>query len=284
MTTNSKLSCPALGMAFLAFSLISLTLLPSNVAASQRVQSSELSSSMPVWGSVVRTGAKPPARARLTSCVRSRFYDGRRIEFSGRMTTFTDTPGAAQTMQIRFDVYRKFNGRKRNRYKRVKGTGLGKWLPASDPAATVYIREITLQGVETYARYKARVRFRWLRADGTVEWHRARTTKSCHQRIGLPQLVTKSSKRVPVAGSLQENYVVSVFNAGRSEAVNVPVFLSVDDGEPQGTIISSLAARRSVEVSFNATACNVFHKISLDPERTLRLRRTSRSWKPFYCR
>ncbi|MGB1582377.1 MAG: hypothetical protein ACPHCI_01160 [Solirubrobacterales bacterium] len=282
--TNSKLSCSALGMACVALSLISLALLASNASASQNVQSHELSSSMPIWKSVVRTGAKPPARARMTTCRRSRFYDGRRVEFSGRMTAFTSTPGAAQTMQIRFDVYRKFNGRKRNRYKRVKGTGLGKWLPASDPAATVYIREITLQGVETYARYKARVRFRWLRADGTVEWQRVRTTKSCHQKIGLPQLVTKGTKRLPVVGSPQENYVVTVFNAGRSEAVNVPVFLSVDDGSPQGTIVSSLAARRSVEVNFNAAPCNVFHKISLDPERTLRLRRTSRSWMPFNCR
>ncbi len=284
MTTNSKLLCSALGMALLAFSLLSLTLLASNAAATQSVHSNELSSSLPIWNSAVRTGATPPARARMTSCVRSRFYDARRIEFSGRMTTFNSPPGAAQTMQIRFDVYRKFNGRKRNRYKRVKGTGLGKWLPASDPAATVYIREITLQGVETYARYKARVRFRWLRADGTTEWHRVRTTKSCHQKIGLPQLVTKASRRVPVAGSPQENYVVTVFNAGRSEAVNVPVFISVDDGPAQGTIISSLAARRSVEASFNATACSAFHKVSLDPKRTLRLRRTSRSWKPFDCR
>lgn len=276
MSTNSKLSFPLLGAALAVVSIFALSLLTSDASAAQKVQLQESSSSISLRPSALAPGAKPPASAGLKSCVSARYYDGRRIVFSGRMEAFTDKLPAEQTLQMRFDVYRKVN--EQRKFKRLKGTGLGQWLAASDPAATVYIRELSLQGVETAAIYKSRVKFRWLRSDGTVEWRRTRTTKPCKQRIGLPRLVVTKSKRVPISGSNQENFVISVFNAGKSEAVNVPLFFKVDDGAPQGTIVSSIGPRQSADASFNAPACQQRYDARIDPEATLRLVNTYRAW------
>ena len=182
---------------------------------------------------------------------------------------------------MKFDVSRKL--REHRKYKKVKGTGLGQWLPASDPAATIYVRELALEGVETAAHYRARVTYRWLGSDGSVEFKRARTTKPCHQRVGLPKLVYGSSKRVPGAAGTEENFIVSVFNAGASEAANVPVFLSIDNAVAQGTIVGSIGPQQSVDVSFTGSACQSEYAVAIDPFSALRLGTTSRAWVPTIC-
>lgn len=280
MSTKSKLSCPALGTAFLVVSFFAFALLASNAAAAPTVQTHEQSSRSELWNSAFAQGAKPSASAKVKRCVVSRFYDGRRIVFSGRMVRFSDT-NAAQTLQMKFEVFRKL--REHRRYKKVKGTGLGEWLSASDPAATIYVRELALEGVETAAHYRARVTYRWLTADGMVEFKRARTTKPCHQRIALPQLVFSSSKRVPAPGTNQENFIVSIFNAGASEAVNVPVFLSIDDAPSQGTIVGSIGPRQSADVNFIGSACQGKYAVAVDPLQALRLSKTFRGWAPTTC-
>lgn len=218
----------------------------------------------------------PYATARVKRCVVSRYYDGRILEFSGKMVSYGESELGPVTMQMRFEVFRKLAEHKR--FKKVKGVGLGTWLPASDPKAGVYIREISLQGIETAAQYKARVTYRWLHPTGKVDRKRTLTTKPCKQRIGLPRLVVTKSKRVPIAGSNQENFVISVFNAGRSEAVNVPLFFKVDNGAVQGTIVGSIGPGQSVDASFNAAACQQRYDARIDPEVTLRLVNTFRDW------
>lgn len=280
MSINSKLSRPTasrsvIGMALAAISFFAFSLLASNAFAAPTVQTQETSSRVDLRSSLFARGAKPQASAKVKRCVVSRFYDGRRIVFSGRMKRFSDT-NDPQTLQMKFDVFRKL--REHRRYKKVAGTGLGEWLPASDPAATVYVRELALEGVETAAHYRARVTYRWLGSDGSVEFKRAKTTKPCKQRIGLPRLVVTKSKRVPIAGGNQENFVISVFNAGHSEAVNVPLFFKVDNGAVQGTILGSIAPRQSVDASFNAAACQQRYDARIDPDVTLRLVNTFRDW------
>lgn len=271
---------PVIGMVLLTVSFFALALLASNAHAAQTVTTSETSSRLQLWNSALAPGAKPKASAKVKRCVVSRFYDGRRIVFSGRMVRFSDT-NTVQTLQMKFEVLRKF--REHRRYKKVKGTGLGEWLPASDPAATIYVRELALEGVETAAHYRARVTYRWLAADGTVEFKRVRSTRPCHQRIALPQLVFSSSKRVPASGSGQENFIVSVYNAGASEAVNAPIFLSIDDAPAQGTIIGSIGPRQSADINFTGSACQGKYAVALDPLRKLRLSKTFRGWSPTTC-
>lgn len=279
MPTNSKLSCPArvfseVGMAFVVISCFALALLASNAFAAQTTQTSESSSRADVWKSAIAPGAKPPASARVKKCVVSRFYDGRQIEFSGRMKTFTDTPGKLQTLQMRFEIYRRLAEHKR--YKKVKGTGLGTWLSASDPAATIYVRELQLEGIETSAYYKARVRYRWLDANGEVEWRRTRTTKPCHQRVGLPKLRVVAAKHQVLPGLPNSNYLVTVSNTGRSEALNVPVAISADGAPFSLGLISSIGPRQTVDIAVQAAACRSSAAAVVDPSRTVRQRSKAR--------
>lgn len=214
-------------------------------------------------------GAKPTATAKVKKCVVSRFYDGRRIVFSGRMKRFSDT-NASQGLQMRFDVYRKY--REHRKYRKVTGTGLGTWLPASDPNATIYVRELSLEGVETAAHYKARVMYRWVQSDGTVEFKRTRTTKPCHQRVALPHLTIDAVKSQPVAGSANANYVITVSNRGASEAINVPVSLTADANTPSMGLISSLGPGQSLDIPIQAPVCRATTAAVIDPARLVRLR------------
>lgn len=286
MSTNSKLSRPQrviaeIGMALAVVSFFALALLASNAFAAETIRTSESSSRTDVWKSAIAPGAKPPASARVRKCVVSRFYDGRQVEFSGRMSAFTDTPGEQQTMQMRFEVFRRLA--EHRGYKKVKGTGLGTWLPASDPAATVYVRELSLEGIETAARYKARVTYRWLDAEGKVEWRRKRMTKPCYQRVGLPKLTVAAAKHQPIPGLSSSNYLVTVSNTGRSEALNVPVAVSADGAPLSFGLISTIAPGQTVDIAVQAATCRSSAAVVVDPSRTVRQRSKARPVAPFGC-
>lgn len=279
MSTNKNLSHPALlglaiGMALAAVSFFAFALLASSASAEQSIQTRESSSRTDLWNSAFVQGAKPPATARVKKCIASRFYDGRQIEFAGRMRIFTDTPGKPQILQMRFEIFRRL-AEQRN-FKKVKGTGLGTWLSASDPAATIYVRELALQGIETSAFYKARVTYRWLDATGNVEWKRTRTTKPCHQRIGLPKLTVAQTKHQPIPASPNSNYIVTVSNTGRSEALNVPVSVSPDGGAASMGLISSIAPGQTVDISIESSACRGSAAVVVDPLRAVRQRAKAR--------
>lgn len=279
MSNNTKLSRPTrvrteIGMALVAVSFFVLGLLAGNARAAETTMTSESSSRADVWKSAFSPGAKPPATARVSKCVVSRFYDGRQVEFTARMSTFTDTPGVSQTMQIKFEVFRRLV--EQRGFKKVKGTGLGTWLQASDPAATVYVRELALQGIETSARYKARVSYRWLDATGKVEWKRSRTTKPCYQRVGLPKLAVVTAKHQPLPGQPNSIYLVTVSNTGRSEALNVPVAVSADGSPFSLGLISTIAPGQTVDISVQAATCRASAAVVIDPSRTVRQRSKAR--------
>lgn len=219
-------------------------------------------------------GAKPKASAKLKTCKVSRFYDGRRIVFTGRMNRFMDTNGP-QSLQMKFDVYRKY--REHKKYRKVTGSGLGTWLPASDPNASVYIRELALEGIETAAHYKARVTYRWVRSDGSVEFKRIRSTKPCHQRVALPHLELDAVKSQPIAGSANANYVVTVANRGASEAINVPVALIVDANPQSMSLIASIGPGQSVDIPIQAPICRSGTAAVIDPAKLVRLRSKTRA-------
>lgn len=272
-----KDSRPALALVgAMAVALLAMTLVATANAAVQ--QTTKTSVSGPIeWKlpqvAAFAVGAQPKASAKVKTCKVSRFYDGRRIIFSGRMERFSHT-NATQGLQMRFDVYRKY--REHRKYRKVKGTGLGTWLPASDPNATVYVRELELEGVETAAHYKARVAYRWMGSDGSVEFKRVRNTKPCHQRVALPNLSLGAVKIQPIAGSANSNYVVTVTNRGASEAINVPVSLTADANAPSMGLIASIGPGQSTDVSIQAPLCRTGTSAVIDPAKLVRLRMKTR--------
>lgn len=236
-------------------------------------------------GGLVTDSAKPLfvpyATARVKRCVVSRFYDGRVLEFSGKMVSYGESEIGPVTMQMRFEVFRKLAEHKR--FKKLKGVGLGTWLPASDPKAGVYIREISLQGIETAAKYKARVSYRWLHPTGKVDRKRTLTTKPCNQRIGLPKLSIVQAKHQPIPTSSNSNYAVTVSNTGRSEALNVPVSVSVDSNPASFGLISSIAPGQTVDIAIQSNVCRTSAAVVVDPSRTVRQRAIARPLVQFGC-
>lgn len=215
-------------------------------------------------------GAKPPATARYVQCHSSAYDEDRRIVFRARMKMFTDTPGMGQKRQMRFDVYRKYNERKR--YKRIKADGLSVWYEGSDPMAAIYQRDLSLAEPETSARYYAKVSFRWLASDGTtVEWKRKIVTKPCRMKTALPRLNVLAARHFPVAGTTDHSYRISVMSKAGAEAENVPVHVSVDGAPPVVTEIESIGPGQVGEAAFNAPACNTAMTVTIDPLRTLRM-------------
>lgn len=220
--------------------------------------------------SAIAKGAKPPASARVAKCVSSAYSDGRSIVFTARMKMFTDTMGIGQKRQMRFDIYRKYN--EHRRYKRIKAEGLSEWHEGSDPMAAIYQRDIALAEPETAARFYAKVSFRWMSADGTtVAWKRKIVTKPCRMKHALPRLGVTAAKHLPVAGTTDHNYRITVASRGGAEAEDVPVHVSIDGAPPIVTAIESIGPGQAADAIFNGPACASVMTVTIDPLRALRL-------------
>lgn len=227
--------------------------------------------------SAFAVGAKPPATVRLRACRSAAYYDNRLVSYRIRMGRFSDT-NAPQTLQVRIDVLQKL--REGKHYARLKASGLHTWTSSSD-AATVYQRDLRLTDVETAATYKARVSFRWVAQDGTVQFRRTITGKSCKQKKPLPRLALQNATEVPSADSTDVIHTLTVANTGRSEAVDVPVAVVVDNQPPLLSSVDSIGPRQSVDVVIRAPACSRVAYAQIDPLRALlRLRPVERKRFP----
>lgn len=217
-------------------------------------------------------GAQPTASIKLRTCRSAAYYDNRLIAYRIRMERFSDT-NAPQKLQMRVDVWQRFDGAKK--YRRVKAEGLHVWTSSSD-SATIYQRDLLLTNVETAARFKARVSMRWVGANG-VEWRRTLRSKVCRQKKGLPRLSVTSATAVPAADSTDMVHTVTVANRGRSEAVDVPVAVVVDGGAPVVARVDSIGPRQTDDVVIRAPACAARAYAQIDPLRELvRLRSPAR--------
>ncbi|MGH2906726.1 MAG: CARDB domain-containing protein [Solirubrobacterales bacterium] len=211
----------------------------------------------------------PPTSARINSCVSAASYDNRRIEFSGRMQAMSGVTGGK--LQMRFDVLRRYNESKR--FRLLHAAGLGDWLSNTEPTATVYVRNIALSQIETAAHYKARVRYRWVDADGKVLAKKLRTTKVCKQTAPLPDPRTLLITKYPNPGQPTTTYVVRVFNYSRSEAINLPVSLAIDGQTPATKTIDSISGKESVDVTFSdMPVCTTEKYARIDPFNVVRQR------------
>jgi hypothetical protein len=168
-------------------------------------------------------------------------------------------------------VLRKYNNSKH--YRRLSADGLGQWLGNSEPTATVYVRNVALAQIETGARYKARVRYRWLDANGKVVAKTLRTTKICKQTAMLPDPAMLSIKKYPNPGQPTTTYDVNVYNTSKSEALNVPVSLAIDGKAPVTKVIESIEGKSLVVVSFpDLPSCTIEKYARIDPFNVIRER------------
>ncbi|MGH2959844.1 MAG: hypothetical protein ACRDKE_09580 [Solirubrobacterales bacterium] len=210
-------------------------------------------------------GSKPPASVKLRVCRSGAYYDNRLISFRVRMARFSDTSDP-QNLQMRFEVLQRLNENKR--FKKLKADGLGTWFKSSD-SATLYQRDLSLTNVETAATYKASVSFRWTAPDGTVSWKRKIVSTPCKQKVPLPKLKLTNVTTVPIVGSTALQHTVTVVNDGRSEVVNLPVGIFVDELSPSIAVIDSIGPNQSVDVQIKAAPCQTGATAVIDPQRTI---------------
>lgn len=201
------------------------------------------------------TAAKSPrASVKLRSCVSAPMYTDRRLVFRGSMRS----AGFGGTMEMRYSLLRRYDESRSKAFRTVNSTAenmLGKWLPASDSAATVYIHNLTIVPVETSAAYRVKVRYRWRDADGKIVARAKRTSKLCKQRTGLPNLVVSNVKRYPNPGRFLPHlpviYEATITNRGRSSST-LPVG-SIVSGAVQGvSLVDGTADSPSLGQQFDA--------------------------------
>lgn len=251
------------------FTLIGLTLVVAAFSSAQAAGAATVSSVGTPFAGVAAATDKPRASVRLSQCVGSPEIDLRKVTFTARTWIFGDATVTSQKRQMRFDLYRKFNEQKK--YRKVKAPGLSVWTTES-PNAVLDERELTLNGLDTAARFFVKVSFRWYDADGVTVIARKRVeSKPCALQDRLPDPVALTFDRSPVVGTAQGNYRIRVKNRGGSEADNLPMIISIDGGPAVTGRVDTLLKGDTVLIPFRADWCARSVSVKFDPARTQRI-------------
>ena len=185
--------------------------------------------------------ANGPASVRVLQCVSALDIAERNAIFEGDMRTVR---GAAR-MQMRFTLLAREPG---EGWTRVTGAKLDTWV-TSDAGRLRYVYDKRVDGLLAPARYRVRVRYRWLDEDGGVVTRARRISRVCRQRDLRPDLRLLGVERRDGA------YWVSVRNTGRSAAGPFGVSLTVPGAAAQSGRAGTLAAGEKAAVRVPGEAC-----------------------------
>jgi hypothetical protein len=236
----------------------------------------------PVKKDRASTSAKSNASVGVLACKSARYASDRSFAFRAKMFAYVFIPGVddKQKLEMRVEVWRKLN--EDTRFRKFKVDGFGTWKAADDPAATGYQRDFNLQNVETAARYRAKVFFKWSDATtGVVVARHTVWSKTCKQKVALPSLKITLGSAVPIPGSTDLTHTLTVANTGGSEAVNVPVAVFVDNGAVVSKTVDSFAPKQTTDIEFRVPACTNTAYAVIDPFKTIaRLQSFSREHFP----
>ncbi|MEJ7798816.1 MAG: hypothetical protein WKF42_09985 [Solirubrobacteraceae bacterium] len=186
----------------------------------------------------------PLLAASLETCATGLLSSQRVAAFVGSMPAIA---GGAR-MQMRFDLQRRRSGEAR--WLRVRGAdGFGIWEKAK-PGRAGFVFHKRVDGLRAPLSYRALVRFRWLRADGTIVRREQRRTRACEQPDLRPDLSAGSLRAVLDARPATAVYTLVVRNDGRTPAG--PFTVRVGGGVSE---VPGLAAGRRLEVVVVSAAC-----------------------------
>jgi hypothetical protein len=188
--------------------------------------------------------APPPLSAALETCQTSALPAQRVASFVGSMPAID----GAVRMQMRFELQRRRPYERR--WRSLRGVeGFGVWETAL-PERAGFVFHKRVDGLQVPASYRARVRFRWSRADDAVVRRVHRTTPSCAQPDLRPDLAPGKLRAVLDARPALAVYTLVVRNDGRSAAGPFAVRIA-----GAVTEVAELAAGAQVEVPVVAAAC-----------------------------
>lgn len=186
----------------------------------------------------------PPLSAALETCTRSALPAQRVASFVGSMPAVA----GAERMRMRFELQRRQLAERR--WRRVRGAqGFGAWETAlPDRAGFVFHKRV--DGLQVPASYRAVVRFRWNRADGTLVKRATRRTAACRQPDLRPDLVATSLRAVLDVSVVPAVYRLVVRNDGRSAAGPFAVRVAGAVSE-----VAGLGAGETIVVSVVGAPC-----------------------------
>jgi len=186
---------------------------------------------------------RPSLAAALESCVPSALPAERVAVFSGSMPAL----GRSDRMSMRFDLERLRPGERR--WRRVIGApAFGTWERSLRNRAGFVFRK-RVDGLQTPASYRVRVRFRWVSADGEIVRRTQRRSAPCQQPDLRPDLVAETVTAIVDVPGLAL-YSVSVRNVGHASAG--PFTVRVGAGSIE---VAQLPAGRRTTVLILAPAC-----------------------------
>lgn len=193
---------------------------------------------------VAQTAAPPPLSVELETCATSALPAQRVASFVGSMPAMS----GATRMQMRFDLQRRRPDEKL--WRKVPGLeGFGMWESSmSGRAGFVFHKRV--DGLQVPASYRAIVRFRWLRGDGTVVRHVRKRTPACAQPDLRPDLAPGALRAMLDVRVGLAVYGLVVRNDGRSPAGPFAVRVA---GVMQE--VAGLAAGQQLEVAVLAPVC-----------------------------
>ncbi len=250
------------------------------LAAAHSAGATTVSSVGTSYAGVAAATSKPRASVKLSRCVGSPEIDARKIVFTAR--TWIYSAGAtSQKRQMRFDLYRRYNEQKK--FRRVRADGLSTWT-TEEPTAVIDERELSLDGLETAAKYFVKVSFRWYDASGeTIVEKRRVKSRVCALKDRLPDPMPLSYVKTPVLGSDLGDYHLPIRNRGGSEAAFLPVVISVDGGPATKGTLPSLLKGDTETLNIRAPWCSSTVSVKFDPARTQRIAPRARRVFTFPC-
>jgi len=185
----------------------------------------------------------PPLAALLDTCLTSPLPIERAATFVASMPAVA----GATRMRIRVDLERRRPAERR--WRNIRAPGLGTW-EHSDSNVGGFVFRKRVNGLPVPASYRARVRFRWAAADGSIVRRAQAYTPACVQPDLRPNLVPGALTAILDAQPGLGIYTLIVHNIGRSTASAFGV--QVGSG---GAEVAPLPAGEQRAVTVIALAC-----------------------------
>jgi hypothetical protein len=210
-------------------------------------------------GSVAARAADSPAAAtglvaKVIACDVA--AGDRSATFYGRMDAI---PGAAK-LSLRFVLLERLG--RGEAWDKVELGALKQWH-SSQPGVKRFGWKQTVDNLHLGAAYKARVQYRWQSAAGAVIDTESRDTPVC--RGPLPNIIVGELAVRPGPTPDTRTYRVPIENAGKVDAEDVDVSLSVDKAVLDTVTLSHLVAGDVRTVTFTGPPCRHAIRVKADP-------------------
>lgn len=145
----------------------------------------------------------------------------------------------------------------------VHGGDLGTWISPADPTlgqvpGDVWRLNKSVLNLDAPARYRYRVYFRWVDANGRTLGTAVRTSPACHEPELRPDLLVRSLTVAPdPTRPGVDRYTAVIANEGATAAGQFEVLFTPSDGEPAIIRpVPSLGAHRTRQMVFTSGVCN----------------------------